>query len=76
MAKKRTRKQKMAAEVRHVNSQFQIKFEPGSAILPKVKKSIDTAQTSVSASTKNELLRSLTIALLILISLVVLYWFS
>ncbi|KKQ77033.1 MAG: hypothetical protein UT00_C0023G0007 [Parcubacteria group bacterium GW2011_GWA1_38_7] len=76
MAKKRTRKQKQAAEVRHVNSQFQIKFEPGSAVLPKVKKSIDTAQTPETASIKKELLRSLTIASLILISLVVLYWFS
>lgn len=76
MAKKRTRRQKEAASRRLVNSQFAFTFEPKIKGIPKKEKSIDTAKLVQIASIKKDLLKSLIVAFLILISLVVLYWFS
>jgi type III secretory pathway component EscU len=76
MAKKRTRKQKVQASVKAVNSQFVMTFEANNKVEPKLKKTIVTANNAQIASVRNELLKSLTIAVLIVISLVVLYWFS
>lgn len=76
MPKKRTRKQKESASRRLVNSQFTIEFKASTTEPSKKEKSIDTAQYQHTASIKKDLLNSLIIASLIVISLVVLYWFS
>lgn len=76
MAKKRTRKQKMKASVKLVNSQFVFDSDFKSPIIKKEEKAISLTKTGQLASIKNDLRRSMIIAFLILISLMVLYWFS
>lgn len=73
---KRTKKQKMAAKLRHVNTQFKYNFnKPYNQIVKKDNANI-SAEFDELASIKNNLIKSLTVAILILISLVVVYWFS
>ncbi|EKE04847.1 MAG: hypothetical protein ACD_19C00429G0007 [uncultured bacterium] len=73
---KRTKKQKIKAISRHVNSQLGYKFE-GSYNLSSEKESVkSTTDSKYLGSIKKELYKSLIIALLILTSLVVIYWVS
>jgi len=73
---KRTKKQKMTAKLRHVNTQFTYSFDkPHNQVIKKNNTNI-SAEFSNLGSIKNNLIKSLTVAVLILISLVVVYWFS
>ena len=73
---KRTKKQKIKASKAHVNSQLNYNFE-GSYNLSSEKESVkSTDESKYLGSIKKELYKSLFIALLILSSLVVIYWVS
>jgi hypothetical protein len=76
MSKKRTRKQKEHAQKERVNSQIDYKFNTTYNFEAKEKKAILSEKNNNLGSIKKELFKSLGVALLILISLVVLYWFS
>ena len=76
MAKNRTKKQKIKANSRHVNTQLIYNFDKSYNQKPKNDVSVYTDKNNDLGSIKKELLKSLTIASLILISLVVVYWFS
>lgn len=71
---KRTKKQKIKAVARHVNSQLIYKFNKSYNESVKKEDAVYTDQNSNLASIKKELLKSLAIASLILISLLVIYW--
>lgn len=73
---KRTKKQKMAAKLRHVNTQFIYNFNKTYNQADKKNNTKISAESSNLGSIKNNLIKSLTVAILILISLVVVYWFS
>ena len=73
---KRTKKQKIKAHERHVNSQLAYKFEGTYNSSVKKESAETTERFDRLASTKKELYKSLFIAFLILISLVVIYWVS
>jgi hypothetical protein len=73
---KRTKKQKMAAKLRHVNTQFIYNFDKPYTTGCKKNNTRISAEFSYLGSIKNNLIKSLTVAVLILISLVVVYWFS
>lgn len=74
MSKKRTRKDKIMANKAHVNSQFEYSFNKPNVDTHTKKNTNKTAKMCDSASIKKELFKSLGISLLILISLLVLYW--
>lgn len=76
MTKKRTKRQKQLATSRRVNSQLAYKFPDTYNFEPKNTSAVDTAKSEYLASVKKELFKSLIIAILILTSLMVLYWFS
>lgn len=76
MAKKRTRKQKQVATLRHVNTQFVYSFKDASGKKSKVKNASITENSEDLGSIKKDLFKSLIISFLILVSLVVVYWFS
>ncbi len=73
---KRTKKQKVKASLRRVNSQLTYKFEESYNLKPKNESAQTTARYQNLGSIKKELLRSLIVASLILISLMVIYWVS
>ncbi|MFZ3301862.1 MAG: hypothetical protein WA152_04075 [Microgenomates group bacterium] len=73
---KRTKKQKTKANDRRVNSQLAYKFEGTYNSSPKNESAETTEKYNRLASIKKELYKSLFVAFLILISLVVIYWVS
>ncbi len=73
---KRTRKQKIKAADRHVNSQLTYKFKESYNLSSKNKSVNYMVNSEDLASTKKELYRSLITAILILTSLLVIYWVS
>lgn len=76
MAKKRTKRQKISAVSRHVNSQLNYTFNKSYNQNLKKNNTDITDNSKDLASIKKELYKSLFIATLILISLMVVYWFS
>ncbi|HCR35473.1 hypothetical protein A2130_01445 [Candidatus Woesebacteria bacterium GWC2_33_12] len=76
MTKKRTRKQKEHAQITRVNSQLGYKFNESYNFEAKNEMANLSARKEDLGSVKKELYKSLGIAILILISLMVLYWFS
>lgn len=76
MAKKRTKRQKISAVSRHVNSQLNYTFNKSYNQNVKKNNTDITDNSKDLASIKKELYKSLFIAALILISLMVVYWFS
>ena len=76
MSKKRTRKDKIKADTKRVNSQFEYKFSGTYNNQVKNESAVLSEKSSNLASIKKELLKSLIIATLITTSLLVLYWFS
>ena len=74
MTKKRTKTQKIKANARHVNSQLSYEFSKSYNQQPKKNEPVYTVQNSNLGSTKKELFKSLIVASLILISLIVIYW--
>lgn len=73
---KRTKKQKIKAQARRVNTQLAYKFEATHSFEPKNNSADIKDKSNSLASIKKELFKSLIIASLILISLVVIYWVS
>ncbi len=73
---KRTKKQKIKANQARVNSQLEYKFTKTYNLNSKNEELKITDNSSTLASIKKELYKSLFVALLILSSLVVIYWFS
>lgn len=73
---KRTKKQKIKASQARVNSQLSYNFEKTYNLNVKNKGANITDNSSTLASIKKELYKSLFVASLIVISLVVIYWFS
>lgn len=71
---KRTKKQKIKAHSRHVNSQLTYKFDGSYNLEAKNKNAKSTDNSKDLASIKKELLKSLIVSSLILISLGVIYW--
>lgn len=74
--KRRTKKQKIAAKSKPVNSQFGISFDPKLIKAKYPKKPKNTVQFEDLGSIKKDLFKSLIIASLIIGSILVLYWFS
>lgn len=73
---KRTKKQKIKASKARVNSQLEYKFTKTYNLELKNKEADITELSSSLASIKKELYKSLFVATLIIIALVVIYWFS
>ncbi len=73
---KRTKKQKIKAQTSRVNTQLTYNFDKSYNQNEEIKESVNTDINSSLGSIKKELYRSLIIASLILISLVVIYWVS
>jgi hypothetical protein len=73
---KRTKRQKIKAQARHVNSQLTYKFDGSYNYSEKNKKTKSTDDSKDLGSIKKELYKSLFISSLILISLLVIYWVS
>jgi hypothetical protein len=71
---KRTKKQKIKAAASHVNSQLAYKFDKSYNLNSKKEMVVSTEKKDSLGSIKKELLKSLIIASLILISLMVIYW--
>lgn len=71
---KRTKKQKIQASIRHVNTQSAYSFNKSYNEKSKKNDPIFMAKTSNLASIKKELLKSLITATLILTALLVIYW--
>lgn len=71
---KRTKSQKIKAATARVNSQFTYKFNESYNLATENESVKSTDNSKDLASIKKELFKSLTISLLILISLVVIYW--
>jgi hypothetical protein len=71
---KRTKSQKIKASERRVNSQLAYKFEGSYNLASEKKVAYITEKNAHLASIKKELFKSLIIASLILISLMVIYW--
>ena len=76
MSKKRTRRQKEHAQEVRVNSQIGYEFTTTYNLEAKKKNANLSVENNNLGSTKKELLKSLGVAMLILISLMVIYWFS
>ena len=76
MSKKRTRKQKEHAQITRVNTQLGYKFSGSYNFEAKNEMANLSTRKEDLGSVKKELYKSLGIAMLILISLMVLYWFS
>jgi len=76
MTKKRTKKQKIKASARHVNSQLAYEFKGTYNLKAKKESAESTEKYNHLGSIKKELYKSLFVAVLILISLVVIYWVS
>lgn len=76
MAKKRTRKQKEEASNKRVNSQLSYKFNKPYNFEAKNQLANHSDKSNNLASVKKELLKSIFVAILILISLMVIYWVS
>ncbi len=74
MAKKRTKIQKIKAKASHVNTQLNYSFDKPYSKNTKIKSSVNTDRSKGLGSIKNDLFKSLYVAVLILISLLVLYW--
>lgn len=73
---KRTKKQKIKAAARHVNSQLAYRFNKTYNLDSKKELAVSTEEKGNLGSIKKELFKSLIIASLILISLIVVYWVS
>lgn len=73
---KRTKKQKIKATDRHVNSQLAYQFNGTYNSSSKKESAKITDDFSNLGSIKKELFKSLFVAILILIALAVVYWFS
>lgn len=76
MAKKRTRKQKEHAQNTRVNSQLAYKFNKSYNLESQKINANLSEKNNDLGSIKKELFKSLSIASLILIALMVLYWVS
>lgn len=76
MAKKRTKKQKQAANFRHVNTQLIYSFKGAYNTKSKIKNAGITENFEGLASIKKDLYKSLIIAILILTSLTMVYLLS
>jgi len=70
----RTKKQKIKASASRVNSQLTYQFNKSYNQNAQKNDVVNTDKSASLASIKKELLKSLTIASLILISLLVIYW--
>ena len=73
---KRTKKQKIKAHNRHVNSQLAYEFNETYNLRSKMESAETTDKYKSLGSIKKELYKSLFVAILILISLIEIYWFS
>ncbi len=73
---KRTKSQKIKANNARVNSQLEYKFNGSYNLDLKNKSAKSTDSSKDLGSIRKELYKSLIVALLILISLVVIYWVS
>ncbi len=76
MAKKRTKKHKNKAHIQPVNTQLNYKFQVPAAQQLNHKNSKNTEINIETTLDKKDLIKSLILALLIVISLVVIYWVS
>lgn len=76
MAKKRTKKQKIKASLKPVNTHFEIKFKNPIVNKHSDNKIENMAQKQIIASIKHDLYKSLFIATLIVLALLVIYWVS
>lgn len=76
MAIKRTKRQKIKTAARRVNTQLTYNFDKSYNQISKKDVSVYTDKINDLGTIKKELYKSLIIATLILISLVVVYWFS
>lgn len=76
MTKKRTRKQKEHAQITRVNTQLGYKFSGSYNFEAKNEMANLSARKKDLGSVRKELYKSLGVATMILISLIVLYWFS
>jgi len=76
MAKKRTKKQKLRSLERRVNTQLEYKFTGSYNSEPKIKDAVYTDKSNSLGTIKKELYKSLITAILILVTLMVVYWVS
>ncbi|WKZ25206.1 MAG: hypothetical protein QY322_02335 [bacterium] len=76
MAKKRTKKQKIRASNKPVNSHLAYSFNSLNLKQSDPKKSIKSAKYDDLGSIKKEIRKSIFVAILIVASLMVVYWFS
>lgn len=76
MAKKRTKKQKIRTRNKPVNSHLTFSFNNLNTKSSDSKKTLKSAKSDNLGSIKKDLTKSLFVAILIIISLVVVYWFS
>lgn len=73
---KRTKKQKIKTASRHVNSQLAYRLNESYNLNSKKEMVVSTEEKGNLGSIKKELYKSLIVASLILISLIVIYWVS
>ncbi len=73
---KRTKSQKIKASNARVNSQLEYKFQGSYNLDSNIKSAISTENSKDLGSIRKELYKSLIVASLILISLIVIYWVS
>lgn len=76
MAKKRTKKQKIRVSNKPVNSHLAYSFNSLDIKSGHLKKTMKSAKYSNLGSIKKEIGKSIFVAILIVASLVVVYWFS
>lgn len=73
---KRTKKQKIKAHAQHVNSQLAYEFKGTYNLSSKNESAKITDNSKYLGSIKKELYKSLFVAVLILVALLVIYWVS
>jgi hypothetical protein len=73
---KRTKKQKIKAHAQHVNSQLAYEFKGTYNLSSKKESAKITDDSKYLGSIKKELYKSLFVAVLILVALLVIYWVS
>lgn len=76
MPKKRTKKQKIKASMKPVNTHLSYTFNPSSNTISESKKAVNLVKSEDLGSIKKDLFKSLFVSILILVSLVVIYWVS
>lgn len=76
MSKKRTKKQKIKSSLNNVKSQFNLDFDSLKLSRIENKEPKDTEENVYLGSIKLDLYKSLVLAILIVTSLMVIYWVS